>query len=106
MLDDSRYADTWTLNQSWANCSLYIQYQIDEITALIAKYKAEAAAGGFTYSGPNVWQDDTNAEGNGFADEIYRQQSKCKAIGVLPTSIINGGNASVVNGTVVFDPTP
>ena len=104
--DDSRYADTWTLNQKWANCSLYIQYQIDEINAEIAKYKAEAAAGGYTYSGPNVWQDDTNAEGNGFADEIYRQQAKCKAIGVLPTSIINGGNASVVNGTVVYDPTP
>jgi hypothetical protein len=27
-------------------------------------------------------------------------------IGILPTSFINGGNASVVNGTVVFDPTP
>ena len=60
--DDSRYADTWTLNQKWANCSLYIQYQIDEITAEIAKYKAEAAAGGYTYSGPNVWQDDTELD--------------------------------------------
>jgi len=31
---------------------------------------------------------------------------RCKAIGPLPTSIINGGNASVVNGEIVFDPTP
>jgi len=34
------------------------------------------------------------------------QMNRCKAIGPLPTSIINGGNASVVNGDVVFDPTP
>ena len=31
---------------------------------------------------------------------------RCKAIGVIPTSLINGGNASVVNGEVVYDPTP
>ena len=29
-----------------------------------------------------------------------------KLIGPLPTSFINNGNASVVNGTVVYDPTP
>ena len=31
---------------------------------------------------------------------------RCKTIGDIPTSLINGGNASVVNGNVVYDPTP
>ena len=34
------------------------------------------------------------------------QMESCKAIGVIPTNLINGGNASVVNGEVVYDPTP
>jgi hypothetical protein len=34
------------------------------------------------------------------------QIARCKTIGDIPTSLINGGNASVVNGDVVYDPTP
>ena len=34
------------------------------------------------------------------------QMERCKAIGVIPTNLINGGNASVVNGETVYDPTP
>jgi hypothetical protein len=34
------------------------------------------------------------------------QLARCKTIGSIPTSLINGGNASVVNGEVVYDPTP
>jgi|TARA_B110000881_G_scaffold183243_1_gene170375 hypothetical protein len=104
--DDSRYAETWILKQTWANCTLYLQYSIDEFTAMIQEWKAEAAAGGYEYSGPNTWQDDTNAEGSGFADYMNDALLRCKSIGVLPTSLINGGNASVINGTVVYDPTP
>ena len=33
------------------------------------------------------------------------QMARCKTIGDIPTSLINGGNASVVNGNVVYDPT-
>ena len=31
---------------------------------------------------------------------------RCKTIGPIPSSTINGGEPSVVNGDVVFDPTP
>jgi hypothetical protein len=31
---------------------------------------------------------------------------RCKAIGVIPTTLINSGNPSVVNGDTVYDPTP
>jgi hypothetical protein len=34
------------------------------------------------------------------------QMSRCKAIGTIPDSLINNGNASVVNGDTVYDPTP
>ena len=31
---------------------------------------------------------------------------ECKTIGNIPTSLINGGDPSVINGEIVFDPTP
>ena len=34
------------------------------------------------------------------------QMCRCKSIGDIPDSLINGGNAAVVNGDTVYDPTP
>jgi len=48
----------------------------------------------------------TGSEYGDFYSYWLKEKDRCKTIGVLPTSIINGGNASVVNGTVVYDPTP
>ena len=53
------------------------------------------------YDGPANYTEDDN-----FMSWFSREQDRCKAIGPLPTEIINGGNASVVNGTIVYDPTP
>ena len=64
-------------------------------------------ATGLFYAGGKFFDGD----GNEVTQEANRwghrgQMERCKAIGTLPTSFINNGNASVVNGTVVYDPTP
>ena len=58
----------------------------------------------------NTYQDEN---GNEVTETIpanrYGHRShmaRCNTIGDIPTSLINGGNASVVNGNVVYDPTP
>ena len=48
--------------------------------------------------------NEVNVEANRWSHR--GQMDRCKAIGPLPTLFINNGNASVVNGTVVYDPTP
>ena len=71
------------------------------------KKKKHGSAEGREYYGPNRPED--MVEGSEFGDWYtghLQDLERCKTIGVLPTSIINGGNASVVNGTVVYDPTP
>ena len=67
----------------------------------ITRQKNEAAANGYTYEGPNSPFDEPS-----FKEWWDRENARCMTIGVLPTSMINGGNASVVNGTVVYDSTP
>ena len=105
--DDPSYNDVWILTDTFADCKerndddyRYIANQIDE-------EKARAAADGREYNGPNSPEDlvEGSEFGNWYTYHL-RELEYCKTIGVLPTSIINGGNASVVNGTVVYDPTP
>ena len=60
----------------------------------------------FTYSyyNPETGQDEEATmmpDRNGFAGQMDR----CKTIGNIPTDLINNGNASVVNGNTVYDPT-
>ena len=104
--DDPNYSNIWTLDQSFANCNEKIQYEIDRLIQEINRWKADALANNYTYDGPVSWEGFTSEDGNGPADWIKREQLRCKSIGPIPTNLINGGNASVINGTVVFDPSP
>jgi len=105
--DSAQYAEIWTLVRTYKNCQERIDYQTDRETANIEAQKAAADAGGYEYTGPQRWQDMVAGSGFGdFADYINRDQARCKVIGDLPTSIINGGEPSVINGEVVFDPSP
>ena len=99
--DTDEYNAAWTLTNTFANCNEKLQYWIDERNAQIAQDKANQEANGGTYDGPANYTEDEN-----FMSWFSREQDRCKAIGPLPTEIINGGNASVVNGTIVYDPTP
>ena len=105
--DDPSYSDVWTLTQSFKDCKAYNDYNYQSIVTQIEEEKARATAEGREYFGPNRPEDIV--EGSEFGDWYtyhLKDLERCKTIGVLPTSIINGGNASVVNGTVVYDPTP
>ena len=105
--DDPSYDDVWTLSATYADCKAYNDYNYQEMADNINEQKAQALAGGYDYTGPDSPEDLTaGGEFGDWYDYHSIQVDRCKTIGVLPTSIINGGNASVVNGTVVFDPTP
>ena len=105
--DDSTYNDVWTLTKSYADCNAYLGAQYQEVVDMINQQKAEAVAGGYEYSGAqSPTEMVTGSDFGDFYTYWLIEKDRCKTIGVLPTSIINGGNASVVNGTVVFDPTP
>ena len=95
----------WTLDQSFNDCNGPIQYEADRITSWIQEDIDNAAANGETYTGPTTWQEyiELNAENWQF---LFERIERCMTIGNIPSSLINGGEPSVVNGEVVFDPTP
>jgi len=119
----------WTVTAEFNDCSERNQYDYDQRAAEIARDKANAAERGDEYTGPNTPYDDPGWMGEAYTNtyemvdedgntitvteenEANRwghagQLARCKTIGSIPTSLINGGNASVVNGEVVYDPTP
>ena len=119
------YNAAWSIRASFDNCNERLQYDYDQRAEQIARDKARAEEEGREYDGPETPYDDPgwmgdaytntyiNSDNETITEEIpanrwgHRgQMERCKAIGPLPTSIINGGNASVVNGEIVFDPTP
>ena len=105
--DEATYNDVWTLLESFADCRAYNDYKYQNMLNMISEQKARALAEGFDYYGPSSPEDMVEGSefGNWYTGHL-QDLERCKTIGVLPTSIINGGNASVVNGTVVYDPTP
>jgi len=105
--DDPSYNDVWILTDTFADCKERNDDDYRYVTNLIEEEKARALSEGREYTGPNSPEDlvDGSDWGNWYTYHL-RELKYCKTIGVLPTSIINGGNASVVNGTVVYDPTP
>jgi hypothetical protein len=115
----------WEVEATFKNCDERVQYDYDRRASEIARDKANAEASGGEYDGPATPYDDPgwmgdeytstyqDENGNEVTETIpaYRyghrgQMARCKTIGDIPTSLINGGNASVVNGNVVYDPTP
>ena len=66
---------------------------------------ASAAANGQTYTGPTTWEEYI-AENPENWEYLLDRIEECKTIGNIPTSLINGGDPSVINGEIVFDPTP
>ena len=119
------YNDAWSIRAEFNNCNERLQYDYDEYADRIAEDKARAESEGYEYNGFDTPYDDpgwmgieftttyTDENGNEVTETIPANRwghaalmERCKAIGVIPTSLINGGNASVVNGEVVYDPTP
>ena len=115
----------WEVEATFINCNERLQYDYDRKAADLAEWKANAEASGGEYDGPATPYDDPGWMGdeytNTYQDENGNevtetfpanryghraQMARCKTIGDIPTSLINGGNASVVNGNVVYDPTP
>ena len=95
----------WTLVRSFANCTDAIAYETDRIQADLDQAKADTIANGGTWDGPNTWQELVEEEPENF-EWLTNRLSECKTIGTIPTFLINGGEPAVVNGEVVFDPTP
>ncbi len=95
----------WTLNRSFDDCQGEITYNTDNIQSDINRRIEDAAANGETYTGPTTWQELVEQEPENY-EWLTRQIEECKTIGNIPTTLINGGNPSVVNGEIVFDPTP
>ena len=125
------YWEVWSVTAEFANCNERLQADYDEFAARIAEEKQRAEDEGREYDwrpfpngqGPLIqtpyddpgWMGDAYSyiddDGNEVNEPANRwghraQMNRCKAIGDIPTSLINNGNASVVNGTVVYDPTP
>ena len=98
--DSSEWAEVWTLKNTWNSCQERVDYWFDERQEQI-NIDIANSGGIQNYGGPLSPYDD-----EGWMEWWQREQDRCKAIGTVPTTLINGGNASVVNGTVVFDPTP
>jgi len=98
--DSPEWSEVWTETASFNNCQEKLDRWFDERAADIQRDIANS--GGIqNYSGPMTPYDDEN-----WLEWFERESEYCKFIGSVPTTLINGGNASVVNGTVVFDPTP
>ena len=123
------YWEAWSITAEFDNCNERLQYDYDRRAAEIAEDKARAEEEGREYDGPDTPYDDPGWMGVAYTNtyemvdengdtvtitEEYEanrwghaaQMERCKAIGVIPTNLINGGNASVVNGETVYDPTP
>lgn len=127
--NSDEYNAAWSVTAEFNNCNERLQYDYDQRAAQIAEDKARAEEEGREYDGPDTPYDDPGWMGVAYTNtyemvdengdtvtiteenEANRwghaaQMERCKAIGVIPTNLINGGNASVVNGETVYDPTP
>ncbi|MDA9124219.1 hypothetical protein N9J45_02325, partial [Gammaproteobacteria bacterium] len=119
------WESAWDVRVVFKNCDERIKYDYDYEAARIAEEIARAQSDGRVYEGPATPYDMpwfmgdayTNTyidqDGNEVVEDFpanrygHRGQiARCKTIGDIPTSLINGGNASVVNGVVTYDPTP
>lgn len=91
----------WSISNSFTSCSTWLDWEYNNIQDSIDQQKADAAANGATYEGPNTPEE----MGGDWLTWYERERARCIPIGDVPTDLINGGNPSVINGTVVFDPT-
>ena len=123
--DTDEWRAAWTVTAEFNDCNERLQYDYNQKAAELAEWRANAEASGGEYDGPSspyedaAWMGDayTNTyideNGNEIVEEYAAnrwghraQMSRCKSIGDIPDSLINGGNAAVVNGDTVYDPTP
>jgi hypothetical protein len=95
----------WILDRSFEDCNGVIQWEKDRITSWIEEDIARAAENGEEYTGPTTWEEYI-AENPENWEYLTQRIEECKTIGDIPTTLINGGEPSVVNGEIVFDPTP
>lgn len=121
------YWEAWEIEAEFNNCSERLQYDYDRRAAEIDEQKARAQEEGWEYDGPDTPYDDPwFMRDTEFTYSYYNPETgqdeeatmmpdryghagmmeRCKTIGNIPTDLINNGNASVVNGNTVYDPTP
>jgi len=95
----------WTLDRTFANCQEVVDYETNRIQSDLDEAIAQTEANGQVWDGPTTWQELVEEEPENF-EWLTNRISECKTIGDIPTFLINGGEPSVVNGEIVFDPTP
>ena len=101
-IDDT---SVWTLDRSFKDCNGPIQWEKDRITGWIQEDIDRAAQNGEEYTGPTTWEEYIAQNPENW-EYLVQRIAECKTIGDIPTTLINGGEPSVVNGEIVFDPTP
>ena len=127
--DSDEWKAAWIVRAEFNNCNERLKYDYDQKAAELAEWRSNAEESGGEYTGPSSPYEDAGWMGDAYTNtyemvdengetqtitEEYpanryghrAQMSRCKAIGTIPDSLINNGNASVVNGDTVYDPTP
>ena len=115
------YNAAWSVVAEFNDCNERNQYDYNQRAEQIAQDRSNQEQNGNEYTGPATPYDDKGFMGDEYTYEDQNgdtqtqpanryghrgQLARCKTIGGIPTFLINNGNASVVNGTVVYDPTP
>lgn len=94
--DSDEAADIFVKTQVFDNCSARIDYEVN----LWTERQAEWVSNDPDYTPPSSWQADPDMSW------LVEDSERCEWIGTIPSTFINNGNPSVVNGEVIFDPTP
>lgn len=94
--DSDNAAEVFVKTQEFDNCQARIDYEI----SVWSDRQAEWAANDPNYTPPARWQDDQDMSW------LVEDSERCQFIGDIPSSFINNDKPSVVNGEVIYDPTP
>jgi hypothetical protein len=91
----------WSVRETFNDCSEVVTFYLNQIQENIDN----SIANDPNYSGPTTAAALIAAEPENYA-WIIDESARCQTIGPVPSTLINSGEASVVNGDVVYDPTP
>jgi hypothetical protein len=91
----------WSVRETFNDCSEVVTFYLNEIQGQIDSNIANDP----NYSGPTTADALIASEPENYA-WIIDESARCQTIGPIPTTLINSGEAAVVNGDVVYDPTP
>ena len=105
--DASDDPSVWVLTNSFDSCREMVTYETNRLQDQINQQIQEQGEN-YPADGPRtvaeliaMWEAENPGSAKWYTDMVER----CKTIGPIPSSTINGGEPSVVNGDIVFDPT-